>query len=129
MKDPHLGALDTIALVLRGTMEAGIVGGLVFWGLRAGSSPLVRVVLAISAPVIVFGFWATVDFRWLGRSAEAMRLVQELAVAALVAVALFAVGSPVLGWSLAAVSVSHHVFARLAADRLRMRHAPRPRLR
>ena len=109
------GSLPTATLVLRGIMEAGIVGGLVVWGLSVGGSPLIRVMLAIGAPVVVFGFWGAVDFRWLGRSAGTVRLVQELALAALVVAALIASGRPVLGGLLAAVSVAYHVLAHHAA--------------
>lgn len=41
------------------------------------------------------------DFHRAGRLAEPLRLLQELAVSGLAAVALYAVGQHLLGWALA----------------------------
>ena len=77
-----------------------------------------KILLAVIAPAVVFGFWGLVDFRWIGRPAEFLRLVQELAITGVVAVALFLVGSPVLGLVLAGLSILQHSFVYIAGDRL-----------
>lgn len=106
------------SLALRWVVEAGIVLGLVVWGIETGDSLGVKVLLAILAPAVVFGFWGFVDFHWAGRPAEAIRLTQELAITALVAAALITAGAPLLGWLLAAVSVAHHIPLYATGDRL-----------
>jgi hypothetical protein len=105
-------------LVLRWIMEAGIVLALAYWGARTGGSTIAKILLAIGAPVVGFGFWGLVDFRWAGRPAEAMRLVQELVVSAAAALALYAAGARALGWALAGVSVLYHVLVYATGGRL-----------
>jgi len=107
-----------IRLILRWTMEAGIVGGLVYWGVFTGDSTGMKVILAVVAPVVVFGFWGLVDFRWVGKSKEVVRLIQELAITGLVAVALMTTGNSFLGWLLLTVSIAHHVLLYLTGGRL-----------
>jgi hypothetical protein len=41
----------------------------------------------LGAPLVGFGFWGAVDFHQAGRFAEPLRLIQELAISALAAVA------------------------------------------
>ncbi len=107
-----------ISLVLRWIMEMGIVLGLAYWGFQTGGSPAVKILLLIAAPVVLFSFWGFVDFRWMGKAAEVVRLVQELAITGLVAAALIAAARPVFGWLLAAVSIVHHILVYLTGDRL-----------
>jgi len=107
-----------ISLILRWIMEAGIVLGLIYWGVFTGDSTEMKVILAVLAPVVVFGFWGFVDFRWIGRSKEAVRLIQELAITGLVAVALVTAGKPFPAWLLIAVSIGHHVLLYLTGGRL-----------
>lgn len=118
MSDQKLSGAQWITLTLRWTMEAGVVLGLVDWGIYAGGSVGLKVVLAIAAPAVVFGFWGLVDFRRLGNAAEWARLTQELAITALVALALMAAGAPIFGWVLLAVSVMHHILVYATGDRL-----------
>jgi hypothetical protein len=106
------------ALALRGIMEAGVVAGMAYWGYHASRSHGMRVFLAIFSPVVVFGFWGTVDFHWLGRRGEPVRLVQELVISGLVAAALIVAGRPTLGWALAVVSIVHHALLYANGDRL-----------
>lgn len=75
-------------------------------------------VLAVVAPVLVFGFWGLVDFRRAGRFAKPLRLVQELALSLLAAAALYFVGQPVPAWILVAVSVAHHALVYALGERL-----------
>jgi len=99
-------------------MEAGIVAGTAYWGYHAGRSHGMGVLLAILSPVVVFGFWGTVDFHWLGRRGEAVRLVQELVISGLVAAALIVSGQPTFGWALAVISIAHHALLYANGDRL-----------
>ncbi|MGN6576393.1 MAG: DUF2568 domain-containing protein [Nocardioides sp.] len=105
-------------VALRGLLEAGIVAALALWGwTTAGSTPQ-RLALAILAPLLVFGFWGAVDFRFAGRRAEALRLTQELAVTLLAAAALDSAGHPMLAVILLAVSVVHHAAVYMLGERL-----------
>lgn len=106
------------SLVLRWLMEAGIVLGLAFWGYHSGNSIVGRILLAVFAPAVVFGFWGFVDFRWMGRNAEVVRLIQELAITALVAVALIVAKEPAFGWLVVAISIGHHVLLYATGDSL-----------
>ena len=99
-------------------MEAGIVLGLAYWGFFTGGSTAAKILLLIAAPLLVFSFWGFVDFRWLGKPAEAVRLIQELVITGLVAVALYATGQPVLGWLLAGISVVYHILVYVTGERL-----------
>ena len=76
---------ERINLILRVTMETGIVVALGFWGYRAGSGPAAKIALMIAVPLIGFGFWGTVDFHQAGRLAEPLRLTQELVISGLAA--------------------------------------------
>jgi hypothetical protein len=53
--------------------------------------------LSIAARLLGLGFWSAVDFRQAGRMAEPLRLIQELVISGLAAVALYAAGQPALG--------------------------------
>ena len=96
-------------LALRALLEFGIILGFVAWGYHAGTTTLTKGVLAIVAPVTAFSFWGFVDFRQAGRMAEPLRLIQELLISALAAVALYVTGYLVAAWGLAAVSIVHHI--------------------
>ena len=101
--------LKWVNVALRAIMEGGIVLAFAYWGYQTSSSLLGRILLAIGAPLLVFGFWSIVDFHQAGRIAEPLRLVQELLISGLAAVALAAAGQPALGWALAILSIIHHV--------------------
>jgi hypothetical protein len=105
-------------LTLRALMEAGIIVALGWWGYHTGGSTETRVLRAFVVPILGFGFWGLVDFRWAGRFAEGLRLTQELAVSGVAAVAWYAAGQHVLGWALAVVSVVHHVLVYVSGERL-----------
>jgi len=99
-------------------MEMGIVAGFALWGYSFGTRPIVQAVLAVVLPIVGFGIWGFIDFRSLGRAAEAARLVEELAISGLAAVGLMFAGRPVLGWILVAVSIVHHLLVYMTGDRL-----------
>jgi Protein of unknown function (DUF2568) len=107
-----------VILGLRAIMETGIVVGLVYWGWQTGTGTIAKVGLAIVAPLVGFGFWGLVDFRQAGRAAEPLRLVQELVVTVLVAVALWSVGQPIAGLLLVLLSVVYHVLVYTTGGRL-----------
>lgn len=105
-------------LALRVLMEVGVVAGFAYWGFHIGEGIAMKCVLGIGAPVLGFGLWGAVDFRGAGRAAEPLRLVQELAISALAALALYATGQHALGVALAALSVVYHALVYLTGEQL-----------
>jgi hypothetical protein len=105
-------------LTLRAFMEAGVVIGLAWWGYDAGTAAWSRLALAVAAPTVGFGIWGTVDFRRAGRWAEPLRLIEELVISAVAAVAWYIAGQHALGVALAAVSVVYHVLVYTSGSRL-----------
>ncbi len=101
--------LKWLNLSLRWLMEAGIVAGLGYWGYEVGGSTVGKTLLAISVPVVGFGFWGFVDFRNMGRVSEPLRLLQELVISGLAAIALYSVGQHFFGWALGLISVIYHI--------------------
>ena len=95
-------------LGLRAVMEFGIVLALGYWGFQTGSSPGMKILLGIGAPVVGFGFWGLVDFHQAGRLSEPLRLVEELVISGIAAFALYVAGQHVLGLALAGISVVYH---------------------
>ena len=118
-------AVDAMINVgLRGLMETGVVAGLTFWGYSVGITPLTKFLLGAAFPIIGFGFWGLVDFHQLGRWSEPLRLVQELVISGVVAVAWYALGAHLLGWILGSLSVVHHGLVYLLGSRLIKRKDP-----
>jgi hypothetical protein len=99
-------------------METAIVVGLAFWGFQTAEGSIEKIGLAIGAPVVGFGFWGLVDFHQAGRAAEPLRLVQELVVSGLVALAIWGVGQPLLGLLLAVLSAVYHGLVYATGGRL-----------
>jgi hypothetical protein len=100
--------LAMLNLTLRAVMELGIIAALAYWGYKTADSRITTFPLVIIPPLIGFGFWALVDFRRAGSLAEVLRLIQELAIAGMAAWALLNAGTPILGLSLALISIVHH---------------------
>ena len=115
-------------LVLRVLMEAGIVAAFAYWGYRAGAGTGVKILLAAGAPALGFGFWGAVDFHQAGRLAEPLRLLQELAISGLAAIAVYAAGQHLLGWVLGLLSVAYHALVYLQGGRL-LKHRSSPHAR
>jgi len=109
-------------LGLRAVMETGIVVGLAYWGYQTGSSGIAKIGLPTGAVLLGFGFWGAVDFHQAGRAAEPLRLVQELAISGLVAVAVWSAGQPFLGLFLAVISIVYHVLVYATGGRLLKPH-------
>ena len=118
MTPAPLSKLARLNLALRALMESGIVLGLAYWGFRTGTSAAIKTLLAIGAPLLGFGLWSIVDFRWAGTMSELLRLFEELAISGLAAVAVYASGLHALGWALGLVSVVHHALIYLLGERL-----------
>ena len=95
-------------LGLRAIMESGIVLALGYWGFQTGSSPGMKILLGIGAPVLGFGFWGLVDFHQAGRLSEPLRLMEELGISGLAALALYAAGQHILGLTLVGISILYH---------------------
>ena len=107
-----------VRLTLRALMEAGIVAGLAYWGYQAGGSTGVRILLAVAAPAIGFGIWGAVDFRWAGRLAEPLRLMEELVISGVATLALYAAGQPVPAAALASLTFFHEGLVYATGGRL-----------
>ena len=72
----------------------------------------------LGAPLIGFGFWGLIDFRYFGSASEFLRLLQELLVSGLAAWAWYMAGQHIAGGLLAGVSVVHHSLVYLSGERL-----------
>jgi hypothetical protein len=111
-------ALPATNLVLRVAMETGIVLGIGYWGFVTGEGAGAKLLLGVAVPLVTFGFWGLVDFRAAGHAGEWLRLVQELVISGLAALALYAAGRPALAWVLAGISVVHHALVYATGSRL-----------
>lgn len=103
---------------LRGVMEIGIILALAYWGYHLSSNTLIQSVLCIIIPVLVFGFWGWFDFRGWGRYAEVLRLIQEMIISLAAAYALYVLGRTVSGFTLAGISVVHHILVYILGEKL-----------
>ena len=126
MGRPVPRALSLTNVALRALLETGIVATFAYWGFSATSNTPVRLVLAVITPVVAFGFWGAVDFRFAGRYAEPLRLVQELAVTILASTALYRTHHHLLAWLLLALSAIHHTAVYLLGERLLKRQTAEP---
>ena len=105
-------------LTLRAIMELGIVLALAYWGFQAGTNTAGKIALAVVVPVLGFGFWGAVDFHQAGSLSEPLRLLEELIISGLGAIALYTAGQPGLGWALALLSIIYHALVYLSGGRL-----------
>jgi CheY-like chemotaxis protein len=103
---------------VRGLMELGIVVALGYWGYKTGESTTAKILLSVGAPLIGFGIWGLVDFRNAGSFAEPLRLMEELIISGLAALAWYAVEAEAWGWALGVVSIIHHLLVYLLGDGL-----------
>ncbi len=95
-------------LILRVTMEIGVVAGFCLWGVHTADTTLTKIALGIGAPLVGFGIWGAVDFHHAGRLAEPLRLVEELVISLSAALALTDAGAPTGGIALAVLSITYH---------------------
>ncbi|MCB9047419.1 MAG: YrdB family protein [Chitinophagales bacterium] len=113
-----MSILKWINVVLRGLMEAGIIIAIAYWGYQLSSGTLIRTILCIALPILVFGFWGWFDFRQFGKYAETLRLLQEMAISLGAAYVLYFYGKILPGIILASISVVHHIIIYLLGDKL-----------
>ena len=99
-------------------MELGIVLAFGYWGYQTGDGTAMKVLLAIAAPIVGFGFWGAVDFHQAGRLSEPLRLVEELVISGLAAAALYVAGQHTLGLLLGLLSIVYHASMVLSGERL-----------
>ena len=99
-------------------MELGIVLAFAYWGFQTGGSTGTKILLAVGAPIIGFGFWGVVDFHQAGRLSEPLRLVEELVISGLAAVALYVAGQQTLGLVLGLLTIVYHASMYLSGERL-----------
>lgn len=111
-------------ITLRAMMEFGIIFALGYWGYETGSSVGAKVLLAIAAPLVGFGFWGFVDFRNAGALAENLRLAQELVISAAAVFVLFAIEAQGLGIALGVISLTHHFLVYVSGETL-LKQAPK----
>lgn len=104
-----LSTLKWLNVALRALMELGIIVALGYWGYKTGNSLAMRLLLGIGAPLTGFGFWGLVDFRQAGSLAEPLRLIQELLISGLAVLAWYIAGAHVWSWTLALISIVHHI--------------------
>ena len=111
-------ALKSLNLGLRALMELGTVVALGYWGYTIGKTTGASMLLGIAVPMIGFGFWGLIDFRQTGPLAEPLRLIQELVISGLAALAWYAAGAETLGWVLGSIAIVHHVVLYLTGETL-----------
>ena len=119
MKAASPATLVRLTRALGVPMETGIVAVLAYPGYHTGTSTGTKIILAVVAPLLGFGFWGAVDFHQAGRLTEPLRRIRELAISGLAAVALYAAGQHILGWALAgcrSATTPGHTAGREAAD-------------
>lgn len=103
---------------LRAVIELGIVVALSYWGYAMGNNAGEKILFAVSAPLIGFGFWGLVDFHRAGSLGEPLRLIQELIISGFAALAWVAAGAQSLGWMLGLVSIVHHILVYASGETL-----------
>ena len=99
-------------------METGIVAAFAYWGYQTGQTLAIKILLAIGAPLVGFGIWGIIDFHQAGRIAESLRLIEELIISGLAALALYAARQPALGWALGVISIVYHALVYMSGGRL-----------
>ena len=99
-------------------MEMWIAAAFAYWGYHSGQTTAMKILFAIGAPLIGFGFWGVVDFHQAGDAAEPLRLIEELVISGLAAVALYVAGQPALAWGLGILSIVYHTLVYLSGGRL-----------
>ena len=120
-----MSAIERLSLTLRVILEVGVVAALAGWGIHTGHRTAAKVARGVGAPLVGDGFWGAVDFHRV-RDAEGLRLLQELVVSGLAAVAWYASGAHLLGVALAAWSILYHVFVYASGARLLKSVTPSP---
>ena len=105
-------------LALRALLETAVVAGLAYWGVSTGDITLGKIGLGVGAPLVGFGIWGAVDFRQAGRLAEPMRLLEELVISGLAALAVYSAGLHAAGIALVILTFAYHALVYLQGARL-----------
>ena len=113
-----MSKLQAFNIALRGLMELGIILALGYWGYTFGNSMMGKIIWCIGTPLMGFGFWSLVDFHQFGKNSETLRLLQELVVSGIAALALYSTGMHILGWLIVGISILHHVLVYSLGERL-----------
>jgi Protein of unknown function (DUF2568) len=102
---PH-ALLRSANLAVRFLLELGAVAGLAYWGTRAGSTTLTRVVLALGAPLCLAMLWGAfcAPRPWASLPGR-LREAGGLALLCLSALALGVAGQPAIAIAFAAVAI------------------------
>ena len=114
----YLSYLRSLNLLLRALVEIGVLTGPLLYGYQIGQNTGMKIFLSVIVALLVFGCWGLVDFHQCGRYAELLRLLQELLLSAVAALAFFESGLHRAGWALAILSVVHHILLYLLGDKL-----------
>jgi Protein of unknown function (DUF2568) len=114
-----LTSVQTVLLLARVTMETGVVAVFCYWGVhQGGNNTAAKVALGILAPLVGFGIWGSLDFRFAGTKAEALRLAEELIISLLAATALYSTGRQSLALALGSLSIGYHILVYACGERL-----------
>ncbi|MFN8515540.1 MAG: YrdB family protein [Chloroflexia bacterium] len=100
-----MAVLKGANLALRFLLELCLLAAVGYWGFHVGGGTLVKVVLGISAPVLVAVVWGTfMAPKARVRLPRSAALGAEIAIFGLGVLALVAAGQPSLAWMFAAVA-------------------------
>lgn len=100
-----MAVLKGANLALRFLLELCLLAAVGYWGFHVGGGTLVKVVLGISAPVLVAVVWGTfMAPKARVRLPRWPHLGAEIAIFGLGVLALVAAGQPSLAWMFAAVA-------------------------
>ena len=101
-----MAIIKSISLALAFILELCLLAALAYWGFKVGSSPLLKVVFGIGAPLLVAIFWGTfLSPKAAVRLSAPLRLALQVVVFVLGALALAAAGQPKLAWALGLVFI------------------------
>ena len=104
-------------LALRFLLEFAALAAVAIWGAHTGSTTVVRIVLAVAAPLavaVVWGIWLAPRAR--RRLADPARMVVELVILVLAVAALAASGYPLLAAGFALVALANGAYLRASPD-------------
>lgn len=117
-----MSPLQLVTLIARVAVESAVVVALAVWGYHVGAGTAGSVALAVLVPVVGFGIWGAVDFHQFGPFGEPLRLIEELVISGLAALAWFVTGWHAAAVALAVLSLGYHVLVYAQGDRLLAAH-------
>ncbi|PYE50410.1 YrdB family protein [Deinococcus yavapaiensis] len=100
--------IKAVNLGVRFVLELCLLAALAYWGWRTGTSLGMRVLLAVTAPLLAAVVWgALVSPRAPVRLPLSLHLLVQLFVFGAAVAALFAVGRSTLAWTLGLVALGN----------------------